>query len=217
MNIKNAIKFLAVPFLLLLFSIPVHAEGFDAAYYAAKYPDVVAVYGEAPEALYNHYVTFGKREHRFQNAAEEAFAVQQAEAAAAQLAASNQALPGYGTYIDVNIDTQTVTCFADGVAIYQCACVSGDVLRHRDTPRGTFQMTTHTPGKYLKGPTWYCWVDYWMEFGHTQCGLHDASWRTAFGGNIYQTNGSHGCVNLSHADAAAIFGMYGIGTTVVVH
>ena len=26
-------------------------------------------------------------------------------------------------------------------------------------------------------------------------GFHDATWRNRFGGTIYKTNGSHGCIN----------------------
>lgn len=37
---------------------------FDAEYYAAAYPDVLAVVGYDKEALYHHYVTFGKSEGR---------------------------------------------------------------------------------------------------------------------------------------------------------
>lgn len=37
---------------------------FDAVYYAAAYPDVVAVYGTGEAALYQHYVTFGRAEGR---------------------------------------------------------------------------------------------------------------------------------------------------------
>lgn len=37
---------------------------FDAEYYAEKYPDVVAVMGNDPEALFNHYISFGLWETR---------------------------------------------------------------------------------------------------------------------------------------------------------
>ena len=37
---------------------------FDAVYYAAAYPDVVAVYGTGEAALYQHYVLFGRAEGR---------------------------------------------------------------------------------------------------------------------------------------------------------
>ena len=36
-------------------------------------------------------------------------------------------------------------------------------------------------------------------------GLHDATWRSQFGGNIYVSNGSHGCVNLPYKVAEIIF------------
>ena len=42
---------------------------FDATYYAATYPDVAAVLGTDETALYNHYVSYGKAEGRFPNAA----------------------------------------------------------------------------------------------------------------------------------------------------
>ena len=37
---------------------------FDAAFYAATYPDVVAVFGTDPAALYQHYITAGAAEGR---------------------------------------------------------------------------------------------------------------------------------------------------------
>lgn len=40
------------------------AGKFDPAFYAAKYPDIWAVYGADQEALFNHYVTCGQREGR---------------------------------------------------------------------------------------------------------------------------------------------------------
>lgn len=40
------------------------AEKFDPAFYAATYPDVVAVLGTDVNALYNHYLTYGQKEGR---------------------------------------------------------------------------------------------------------------------------------------------------------
>lgn len=45
--------------------LPVYAAcNFDPSYYAATYPDVVAVLGTDPQALYNHYLTYGIQEGR---------------------------------------------------------------------------------------------------------------------------------------------------------
>lgn len=40
------------------------AEKFDPSFYAATYPDVVAVLGTDVNALYNHYLTYGQKEGR---------------------------------------------------------------------------------------------------------------------------------------------------------
>ena len=51
----------------------------------------------------------------------------------------------------------------------------------------------------------------------TGIGLHDANWRSQFGGNIYQYDGSHGCINMPPSKAAALYSMVSAGTTVYVH
>ena len=48
-------------------------DKFDAEFYAKAYPDVVAVFGDSPEALYKHYQDYGKAEGRSCN--EEEFAL----------------------------------------------------------------------------------------------------------------------------------------------
>ena len=58
-------------------------------------------------------------------------------------------------------------------------------------------------------------VKYWMAFYEGQ-GLHDASWRSSFGGNIYKHNGSHGCVNIPLDKAEALYDMVEVGTPVVM-
>ncbi|MCR4649403.1 MAG: hypothetical protein K5776_10045 [Lachnospiraceae bacterium] len=45
-------------------------EEFDPEFYAQTYPDVVAIYGNSPEALYKHYREYGKAEGRSCNAEE---------------------------------------------------------------------------------------------------------------------------------------------------
>ena len=59
-------------------------------------------------------------------------------------------------------------------------------------------------------------VGYWMPF-NGGIGFHDASWRSEFGGTIYKTNGSHGCVNLPKEAAKQIFLNIDQGTMVRVH
>ena len=175
------------------------AAGFDPEYYAAKYPDVKAQLGTSQKALIEHYLNFGIAEGRFQNAEEEA-----------------RGIP-LNTYIDIDLTNQNVTYILNGEEVFSSPCVSGDTGKGRSTPTGLFAIYGHINGQYLEGPTWKNWVDYWMPFSKGGCGLHDATWRKKFGGEIYKTNGSHGCVNLPYDKAKELFDMVGIGTVVKVH
>ena len=186
---------------LALITMPVRsfASGFDPAYYAAKYPDVAEALGTSQQALINHYLTFGIGEGRFQNAEEEA------------------AGTPLNTYVDVDLTNQTVTYILNGAVAFESPCVTGDVSKRRSTPTGVYAVFGHVQGTYLTGPTWKNWVDYWMPFTRGGCGLHDATWRKNFGGEIYKTNGSHGCVNLPYDKAKELFDLINIGTVVIVH
>ena len=124
------------------------------------------------------------------------------------------AAPTGMTYIDVNIQNQMLTYFVNGVPMLATPCVTGGP--GRGTPVGVFQINSCIPGKYLTGPTWHVWVDRWMRFAGN-CGIHDATWRRQFGGDIYKHNGSHGCVNIPHDVALQLYNMVGIGTVVIVH
>lgn len=203
-------------FIFSLFCIDAKAYEFDAGYYAAKYPDVVAELGTDPAVLYQHYMTYGKAEGRFMNQQEEIDSCQMVPVFQAPMIIEE--LPYGGTYIDIDITNQTLTYYLNGEVALSTPCVTGNESTGNGTPTGVYSIMTHTPGKYLVGPTWNVWVDRWMRFTpNAAIGIHDASWRSSFGGNIYQTNGSHGCVNLPHDAAYQLFDMASIGTTVVVH
>ena len=182
------------------------AEDFDPEFYAAQYPDVVEALGNDPVALYNHYLTFGIQEHRFKNAYE--------AAAAASGETIQTQIPA--TYVDVDLTNQTLIYYQQGEPVLASEIVSGNTSTGNATPTGVFFIDTKVPGKYLVGPTWNVWVDRWMRFTGN-VGLHDATWRSEFGGDIYTHNGSHGCVNLPHDVALKLYDMVDIGTMVVVH
>ncbi|MBQ7718263.1 MAG: L,D-transpeptidase, partial [Clostridia bacterium] len=68
----------------------------------------------------------------------------------------------------------------------------------------------------LKGQGYESPVSYWMPF-NGGIGLHDATWRGAFGGSIYRGGGSHGCVNLPFGVAQQLYGVISEGDPVVVY
>ena len=63
---------------------------------------------------------------------------------------------------------------------------------------------------------WRTEVTYWMPFFDGQ-GLHDATWRSSFGGNIYVNNGSHGCVNLPYNTADKIYNNIEAGVAIILY
>lgn len=197
--------------LFIVSNMTVHASDFDAVYYANKYSDVREALGTDPNVLYNHYLTFGIKEGRFKNLEEEQTGIRDTTTNIPDFA------QGLTKCIGVNKTIQTVTYYENGVAIMDSPCVTGDVAGNHDTPSGTYTVKEKVNGKYLKGSTWNCWVDKWIRFTDSAIGLHDASWRKDFGGNIYLTDGSHGCVNLPKDFVYALYDKIEVGTPVVVY
>lgn len=125
-------------------------------------------------------------------------------------------LPNGGTYIDVNLTTQTLNYYVSGVVTLTSPVVTGNVSLGRETPEGVYYIYTKQTDRILKGPNYASHVDYWMPF-YKGYGLHDANWRSKFGGTIYQNSGSHGCVNMPHDNAALLYSTVNVGTPVIVH
>lgn len=115
-----------------------------------------------------------------------------------------------GNYIEVNLTKQHLWFYRDGQLLLETDFVSGLPKDGRETTTGAFPIAFKASPYNLKGggsngsSSWDVEVQYWMPFYDGQ-GLHDASWRTSFGGTIYQTDGSHGCVNLPMDAAKVIY------------
>ncbi|MBQ9606589.1 MAG: L,D-transpeptidase [Lachnospiraceae bacterium] len=120
------------------------------------------------------------------------------------------------TYIDINITEQKLTFYQNGVPTLVSDVVTGNESAHNDTPQGTYQVYGKSTDRTLKGPGYESYVKYWMPFTGNY-GIHDASWRSSFGGSIYKTNGSHGCVNMPRSMAEALYNTITVGTTVIIH
>ena len=109
------------------------------------------------------------------------------------------------SYIEVDLTKQHVWVYNDGNMVADSDCVSGNMSLNYGTPAGIYQITYKERNATLVGEGYSSPVDYWMPF-NGNIGLHDASWRNGqFGGNIYMTSGSHGCINLPPEKAAIIF------------
>ena len=56
-----------------------------------------------------------------------------------------------------------------------------------------------------------------MGFIGYNIGIHDAKWRTKFGGENYVKNGSHGCVNTPSEAMTQLYEAIEIGVPVLVY
>jgi len=108
------------------------------------------------------------------------------------------------SYVEVDITHQHVYLYKEGELVLETDCVTGNTSLDRATPEGVFCIAYRQKNAVLRGRDYETPVTYWMPF-YGNYGMHDAYWRKAFGGNIYKTNGSRGCVNLPPAIAEEMF------------
>lgn len=111
----------------------------------------------------------------------------------------------YGnTYAEVNLTAQHMFFYKDGKKILESDFVSGNVSKGYTTPPGLFSLTYKQRDAVLRGEGYASPVNFWMPF-NGGIGFHDASWRNQFGGSIYKTNGSHGCINMPYEAAKTLY------------
>jgi hypothetical protein len=120
------------------------------------------------------------------------------------------------TYVEVNITRQHLWFYKNGKLITQGSVVTGNPNRGRSTVLGTYMLNYKQKGATLTGPGYEAPVTYWMPF-FGNIGLHDASWRYSFGGEIYKRRGSHGCINAPIYLAKIIFDNIEEGTPIICY
>ena len=117
--------------------------------------------------------------------------------------------------MEIDIPKQRMWFYKNGTLLVDTPVVTGN-KGTADTPKGYFSVYSRARNTYLTGPGYSSFVQYWMAFSGG-CGIHDASWRSTFGGNIYTYNGSHGCVNTPTAAVTKIYNNSAIGTPVIIY
>jgi len=123
----------------------------------------------------------------------------------------------YGnSYVEINLATQHLFMYVNGSLIVETDFVSGRVTNGNATPVGIYPVTYKQSPAVLRGANYASPVTYWMPF-NGGVGLHDATWRNKFGGNIYYNSGSHGCINLPLSAAKTIYQNITAGMPVIVY
>ena len=120
------------------------------------------------------------------------------------------------TYVEISINRQYLWFHKDGKIIAEGDIVTGDINRGFETSVGTYMLTYKQKEATLEGENYSSKVKYWMPF-NGNIGVHDASWRYSFGGNIYKENGTHGCVNAPEYLAKKIFENIEEGTPIICY
>ncbi|WP_144548091.1 L,D-transpeptidase family protein [Bacillus sp. X1(2014)] len=104
------------------------------------------------------------------------------------------------TYAEVSIADQRIWIYKNGKLVVTTNVVTGNQSTQHDTTPGVWYILYKQTPAVLTGRengkiTYQTPVQYWVPFTNDGQGLHDANWRSNWGGNIYKSNGSHGCVN----------------------
>ncbi|MDO5702091.1 MAG: L,D-transpeptidase [Lachnospiraceae bacterium] len=124
-----------------------------------------------------------------------------------------------GTYVEVNIDDQHLWVYKNGKVVVDTDVVTGKPIYGSITYHGCYAIKSKQREVVLgtldlqgyESP-----VSYWVPFNEGE-GLHDAPWREYFGGRIWLTNGSHGCVNIPSWCMDDVYNNVQEGEAVVVY
>ncbi|MGF3067005.1 L,D-transpeptidase family protein [Facklamia sp. P12950] len=124
------------------------------------------------------------------------------------------------TYVEVDLANQTMFIYINGQLFTQTPIVSGK--DGAETVPGAYAIWSKERDRYLEGYDWVnekdykVHVDYWMPFDTVGQGIHDTASRPAYGGDIYRSNGSMGCINTPPAVMQQVYNALEVGTPVIV-
>lgn len=121
------------------------------------------------------------------------------------------------TYIEIDLTRQRLWFYKEGNLTLETNIISGLPTAERETPTGTFKVWSRETDRFLTGEDYSSPVSYWMPINWEGVGLHDASWQSSFGGTLYRTVGSRGCINLPLDSASKIYQEVKINTPVIVY
>ncbi len=119
------------------------------------------------------------------------------------------------SYIEIDMTTQKMYLYLDGECLVDTDIVTGNMSRRWGTPEGIYTVYSMQKNRILRGANYASFVYFWMPV-NGNIGIHDATWRDAFGGDIYKTDGSHGCINTPYKNAKTIYENVEVGFPVVM-
>jgi|GEM_PF-173930 len=122
----------------------------------------------------------------------------------------------YGnSYVEISITGQTLWVYVNGQQVVTTPITSGTAGLH-STPTGVYAVNYKTTDAVLQGEDYASPVAYWIPF-NGDIGIHDSSWRSNYGGSVYLTSGSHGCINTPVGAMATVYANVYSGMPVIVY
>ncbi|MDO4490269.1 MAG: L,D-transpeptidase family protein [Lachnospiraceae bacterium] len=143
-------------------------------------------------------------------------------------------------YVEISVDEQMMWLMVDGEPKVETPIVTGGAdepdasnlpveyliaeFNSRSTPtNGIWTIKKKQSPHFMKGPMlsngryeYTLDVTYWLPFNDL-IGIHDNYQRVDYGGTIYQTSGSHGCINTPYDAVEEIYNTVSPGTMVIVY
>lgn len=119
------------------------------------------------------------------------------------------------TYVEIDMGEQMMYYYLNGRLELETPVVTGNTSRHMGTPSGVNYVYLKQTDRILRGEGYASHVNFWMPV-KGNVGIHDSAWRASYGGSIYQTNGSHGCINTPYSAMTKLYEMVEVGTPVVM-
>ncbi|MBE5881736.1 MAG: hypothetical protein E7289_05480 [Lachnospiraceae bacterium] len=119
------------------------------------------------------------------------------------------------TYIEVDLTNQMMYYYVNGRIKINTPVVTGNTSLGRGTPEKVCYVYSKERNRTLRGEGYASFVNFWMPV-YGGVGIHDSSWRGSYGGTIYKTNGSHGCINTPYKEVSKMYDMVEIGTPVII-
>ena len=113
-------------------------------------------------------------------------------------------------WIDVNLSAQVLTAYEGDTPVLR-VLISGGTADH-PTALGEFSVNTKVRSQTMSGPGYNLPNVPWVMYFYRDYAIHGTYWHKNFGHPM-----SHGCVNVTIADAAWLYTWATIGTPVVTH
>lgn len=108
------------------------------------------------------------------------------------------------SYFEISLDNQHIWLYINNELIADANVVTGLYGTEYETPKGIYYVRSLNENYNMNYGEGSAVCDYFILITPNGIGIHDSKKRNSFGGDIYKTKGSHGCIN-TPSDKAELF------------